>query len=399
MATLDEEQAAIARRQKIAEMLMQQGVEPLETNNQAGGYVVPVSPLAGVAKVAQALSGAYVAKKADQQSQDLHDKRIAELSAIDFKSPDAANQLAKNGMIEEAIKMRAKEAADKSGTPGQWFIPAGAKPYKDETGMTGYQLPDGSIIPNRFSQTEYQQRMTDPAIRGAVQAAVSGNTVSKATNAQGQDFHDFNKNLNPNIAAGMPGQQQTMVDISPNASPEDRAMLEKIAKETGAVMGQSPSDAAAAKIAAESQAKAATDFPQANANMEYTKGLIDEISNHPGLSSVVGVPGITKWIPGTEAQGFQAKMDQLNGKQFLEAFQSLKGGGQITEVEGKKATDAIAALNTKQSESSFKKELEKLKSVIESANERMKAKATGEQQGKNKPAMSPDDLVKHYLGK
>jgi len=260
--TLDEETRAIARRQRIAEMLMQQGAEPLETNQMAGGYVVPVSPLAGVAKVAQQLSGAYIGKKADERASALHDKRLADLSGIDFNSPDAANQLAKNGMIEEAIKMRMKAAEDKSGTPGQWFIPAGAKPYKDDSGMTGYQLPDGSIIPNRFSQTEYQQNMTSPQKRGEVQAAISGNTVSKATNEQGQEFHDFNRNLNPAIAAGQPGAQQApQIDISPEASAEDRAMLLEIAKKTGGnvtsqsapVMSQTPAQKEASLIPLKAQ--------------------------------------------------------------------------------------------------------------------------------------------------
>ena len=76
LESLDAEQSAIARRQRIADMLMQQSQEPLETNQMAGGYVVPVSPLAGVAKVAQALSGAYIGKKADAREKSLSDKRM-----------------------------------------------------------------------------------------------------------------------------------------------------------------------------------------------------------------------------------------------------------------------------------------------------------------------------------
>jgi len=396
--TLDEEQRAIARRQQIAQMLMQQGSEPLETNQMAGGYVVPVSPLAGVAKVAQQLSGAYIGKRADERASELHDKRLADLSGIDFNSPDAANQLAKNGMIEEAIKMRMKAAADKSGTPGQWFIPAGAKPYKDDSGMTGYQLPDGSIIPNRFSQTEYQQKMTDPGSRGAVQAAVSGNTVSKATNEQGQEFHDFNKNLNPAIAAGQPGAQQVpQIDISPEASAEDRAMLLEIAKKTGGninqspVMSQTPAEQAAAKISAETQAKAAIDLPKVINDTEYSLKLLSDIKNHPGLSDVVGVPNMVTnplgyTLPGTNAADFKAREKQIAGKQFLQAFESLKGGGQITEIEGQKATEAMARLAHSQSEKEYKNSLDELSVMLNKGLDLAKTKA-----GYKQP--KPDDKI------
>jgi len=384
--TLDEDQRAIARRHRIAEMLMSQGSEPLATNQMAGGYVVPVSPLAGVAKVAQQLSGAYISKKADEKAGELRDRRLSALGNIDFNSPDAANQLAKNGMIEEAIKMRMNNAADKSGTPGQWFIPAGAKPYKDESGMTGYQLPDGSIIPNRFSQTEYQQRMTDPANRGAVQAAVSGNTVSKATNEAGQEFHDFNKNLNPAIASGMPGAQAPQIDISPEASAADRAMLMEIAKKTGGtvnqqpVMSQTPAEQAAAKISAETQEKASIDLPKVINDTEYSLKLLSDIKNHPGLSDIVGVPNILTnpfgyTLPGTGAADFKAREKQIAGKQFLQAFEVLKGGGQITEIEGEKVTEAMARLAHSQSEKEYKNSLDELSVMLNKGLDLAKTKA------------------------
>ena len=75
----DQEQAAINRRQRIAEMMMAQGQEPMETNQMAGGYVVPISPLAGVAKVAQQLAGTYMSKQADKQQAEINRKKVASL--------------------------------------------------------------------------------------------------------------------------------------------------------------------------------------------------------------------------------------------------------------------------------------------------------------------------------
>ncbi len=54
----------IERRRKMADVLRQQAFQPMETNRTAGGYVVPVSPFEGMAKLLQAHAG----NKIDEQS-------------------------------------------------------------------------------------------------------------------------------------------------------------------------------------------------------------------------------------------------------------------------------------------------------------------------------------------
>lgn len=57
-------------------------------------------------------------------------------------------------------------------------------------------------------------------------------------------------------------------------------------------------------------------------------------------------------------------IQQLQGKTFLQAFESLKGGGQITEIEGKKAEQAIARLQRTQSTEAFIEALLELRDII-----------------------------------
>ena len=76
---------------------------------------------------------------------------------------------------------------------------------------------------------------------------------------------------------------------------------------------------------------------------------------HPGFETAVGatwLPG-SRFVPGTSAADFQARYEQLKGASFLEAFETLKGGGQITEKEGEKATAAINRMALAQSEAEF----------------------------------------------
>lgn len=97
-------------------------------------------------------------------------------------------------------------------------------------------------------------------------------------------------------------------------------------------------------------------------------GVIDKALNHPGLKASTGLQGRIdprNYIAGTDSTNFQTVVNQIGGAAFLQAFESLKGGGAITEIEGKKATDAIARLSREQSTKEFKNSLQELKTIME----------------------------------
>lgn len=103
-------------------------------------------------------------------------------------------------------------------------------------------------------------------------------------------------------------------------------------------------------------------------------GVIDKALQHPGREAATGLSGVVdprNYVPGTNPRDFQVVLDQLGGAAFLQAFESLKGGGQITEVEGKKATDAMARLNRAQSDEEFQQSLQDLRSVMEKGRARL----------------------------
>lgn len=91
---------------------------------------------------------------------------------------------------------------------------------------------------------------------------------------------------------------------------------------------------------------------------------IDGILNDPALENSTGIMAPLQAIPGTPMRRFGARADQLNGQAFLQAFESLKGGGQITEIEGQKATQAIGRLDTSQSAADYREALTELRSIL-----------------------------------
>ncbi len=98
--------------------------------------------------------------------------------------------------------------------------------------------------------------------------------------------------------------------------------------------------------------KAAAALPM----IEYQTGIliggIDEVLNDPNLPSLTGPAGgrLPTWLS-TDPGGMsatQAKINQVIGKSFLQAYDALRGAGAITEQEGQAAKEAWTRLTTQE---------------------------------------------------
>jgi len=97
-----------------------------------------------------------------------------------------------------------------------------------------------------------------------------------------------------------------------------------------------------------------------------TGQLLKGSKPHPGFENAVGatwLPG-ARFIDGTDAAGFMARFEQVTGQSFLEAFESLKGGGAITQPEGEKGTSAINRMKIATDEKEFIRAAMDLQDVI-----------------------------------
>lgn len=134
------------------------------------------------------------------------------------------------------------------------------------------------------------------------------------------------------------------------------------------------------------------------ASAEESIQLIDEmignpekgIPEHPGFRQAVGKSSMlgAQKIPGTESYAFMTRLNQMRGKQFLEAFETLKGGGQITQIEGEKATQAIARMDNASTEEEFIKASRDFQEIIKKGRDRLLQNAgTQPQPSGKKPPM------------
>ena len=123
---------------------------------------------------------------------------------------------------------------------------------------------------------------------------------------------------------------------------------------------------------------------------------------HPGFENAVGTGIGLRFIPGTDASDFQERFREITSGAFLEAFESLRGGGSITEKEGEKATAAKTRMSLAQSEREFVTAAREYQNIIRvgvgRAQERL-AKARGASAGSTgggAPTVNIDDLLDKY---
>jgi hypothetical protein len=153
--------------------------------------------------------------------------------------------------------------------------------------------------------------------------------------------------------------------------------LSNLSTETNA-KSQMAAASAAGEATGKTRAEAGLDLPRQEMNAQQASQAIEGLLNSEGAPRIFGLQGAFPIVPGTKRADAKAYLDQVKGKTFLEAYNTLKGGGQITEVEGAKAEAAIARLNKAQSWESAQSALKDLKGVIDQglARARQKAGAT-----------------------
>lgn len=147
------------------------------------------------------------------------------------------------------------------------------------------------------------------------------------------------------------------------------------------------------------QAQAKLDLPNIEAVTDQSITLIDDILDDPGLPAVIGFfQGRARGLTGKQ-RGLVKKIEQVQGKVFLSAFGELKGGGQITELEGKTATDAHARINDRTVDiGSFRESMFDLRGVMVDSRGRARTLAGISQTEEAETPTEEIDRLRRELG-
>jgi hypothetical protein len=256
-------------------------------------------------------------------------------------------------------------------------------------GDQGWLTADGQLIDNPYTAASRQEARGDRALNLALQTVRS--------QQGGNPYYSVIKTAGGDLAFDARSGKVTPIlgeDGKPVISAQSDPQLAR---------DMASGKAGGTKIGA-SQADDQITAPKLISSAEYTVRLVDDLLNHPGMKTAVGksrMLGIHH-IPGTDAKDFEIRLAQLQGRQFLEAFESLKGAGQITEIEGIKATQAIARMNAAGSEKDFIEAAREFQDIISASVKRLKAIPPLKVEGSATtppPAAAPENLSYEELMK
>ena len=157
-------------------------------------------------------------------------------------------------------------------------------------------------------------------------------------------------------------------------------------------VGASLADKQAQEEIGAARGKAQVNLPNVESLAKRITKQIEGVENDPNL------PNITGWrakLPTLIPENIttEEKTKQLSGAAFLQAFESLKGAGAITEVEGEKATSSLARLsNLKQDTEGYRQALKEFKAEVQNLVALARRKASG---GPSAVGSKPEDKVQN----
>jgi hypothetical protein len=305
-------------------------------------------------------------------------QRDVELTAQQLKTQQAAEQKSITETKAQKLKLIREKTSDLKFNPSDDNIRAHAQDGVLEGAWTPEQanafVQDLTSIPLAQRASIIAQRGLDAEKRVTTEETARANAERERNARRQTDISGGQLNL---------AERRLAADLDPN------------------VQAKLAASKAAGTTAGKTQAAAAIALPNAIATSESLLGKIDAMigtpavkdksgkvinagtAPHPGFTGAVGmgrgytlgIPGVEQLIPGTPAADFKARFDEIMGGAFLEAFETLKGGGAITETEGKKATAAKTRMSLAQSEKEFLAAAREYKDIVKTGIERARKKA------------------------
>lgn len=403
---LELQKQQLNRQQEMAKMLLAQGQQMAQgpAGQMVSGQYVANSPWQMLNAPVNQLVGAYLSKKGDESStklaKALRDREMSEIQQYTdlFKgregTPEVRTELAGPytpdiPMPEAVVPARAPIAANPE--QANLFAASSYSPVLRQMGLkkltegpkwekAEMPNPDGSIRTGWVNYNSPDPRST--FVEGGTKPAYNALEAARFT---------YETGMAP--PSGAPRSMVANPPVMGGNAPQNYVAPAGGAQVMPSVGGVRPSgmSPAAANAAskeifvdkAKRQAEYAEQAPAAIQAMTETINNINnligdaqvvqnpktkkeevkygEVAPHAGFKSAVGAPtltsgfGVAGFLPATDTTNFKERLEQIKGQTFLQAFNTLKGAGQITEQEGAKATAALNRMSKSQSEVEFVK--------------------------------------------
>ena len=348
---------------------------------------------------------------------DARQIRYAQNNLVDagdgtFYSPEKAiaqQKLESIGALKQTVT---DEYERKRQNPLFNIMDIGADVFRNTVGLVPNMLTGGTAMtfdPSKSANSNYKSSMAE--LIGNQRAALEGLISARKTRAQA-----FAGGIGKNVSVpftGEDGFQYNFVDDgfgSLTAQPvldKDGNLVRKMKQQLVNIAGvptlvdvNSPTDGgrsltdigtvagnegkvanerAIATVTGTAQGEAMVNLDGAREAANSFSSLLDQLHDHVGLSDVVGTQfgSIYAMKAGSNAADFNAFKEQVTGKLFLQARESLKGAGSVTDFEGIKGEQAMGRLQASQSVPAFKQAVRDIQDMIQKDLKKIESKAGG----------------------
>jgi hypothetical protein len=343
-------------------------LDPMSMGLLAAGMTM-MDPNGGLMQGVRAgFEGYQNAVASNQHRRQLADQQAVRQAFADFAQPDANGNVNTGDIFKKMLA---------SGNPAQVMFALANAPKRtvkstlkvlDENGVPRHQVLFSDGTEGAMINAPAAERMAFEDM-GGVKAGLNPFT--------GEVLRQFQKSPTPDAQASL---AQSAQQFGARMAMDQNQFNQRMAFDRSkAALDYDPSFLAEKAFASEQAKKSAQNLVQGKADLPgvIDKGqnmlnVIKNVVSHPGFKYGVGNPLTTpitdlivSKIPGTDAAGFKANMDQLLGGQFLQGIEQMRGFGALTETEGTKAANAVARMKTANTKEDFIKSANELSDTIQ----------------------------------
>ena len=382
------DQQVIGRQRKMADILREQSMQPLQGQVVGGRFVAP--------SITQHLANLLKGYNAGQMQQDADAKeRDIVQQQRESRATDLANLMAASAPIPATPETAGPAlGADVGGVPT--LIPAtpGREKTPSEVRQAMAQALMGAHSPDLQAQSMQFMVAPKPLVVG--RSVLNENNKVVGTDATWAEEQQAAREQRAADSAAKREDaktlQQDRLDARremANQSNETRQIIAGMSRNQGAKVptGYRLKDDGSMEAVPGGPAdtKLQGQFNQDTAALQGSMNSFDRLAtaanealNHPGLKSITGLRGVIPNMPGSDAADAQAKMNTLKSQVGFGVLQDMRnnsktGGalGAVSDAEGKRLEANLAALENAQSEQQMRESLKKIVDYADQAKGRM----------------------------
>ena len=235
----------------------------------------------------------------------------------------------------------------------------------------------------KFLRDKGRSDLADAMLTGAIDPS---SAISAAVRPTAETAFEAKFNIYKNAMPNATDQEVLLAMEGGPSTPAAIRELEIRAERAGLVAGTPEykkffetaglAQEAAAKATGKAGGEAAVQAAGAKKDVELAISMVDDLLKDEALDKVVGpLEGALPRVSGPAVRA-QAKIDRLSGQAFIAARQMLKGGGQITDFESRRAEAAYSLLmNTRLSDEDYRAALVEFKDAVQAGYNRLMAQA------------------------